>query len=138
MWQITEFFIGRELKKNVNTKLHSNQFAYQQGKGTTEALFHILKDWIMELDQKDTLAVNAAFVDFSKAFDMMRPELLTEKLRELCVNENVINLADSFLTNRSACTVHRPSNSKSSVKPVYVGVPQGTLLGPIFMKYLRK
>ena len=72
----------RCLKDDLGRKLHSNKYVYIQGKGTTDALVYSITVWVRKLDSQDTLAVHAVFLDFSKAFDIMRFDLLVGKLKK--------------------------------------------------------
>ena len=45
-------------------------------------------------------------MDFSKAFDSVRPELLSNKLKLLPLNAYIINWYHSFLYNGQQRTVH--------------------------------
>jgi hypothetical protein len=56
--KIVEFFVVKCLRNELNHKLNENQYAYTQGKGTTDALVYTLTDWVKKLDQKNTLAVH--------------------------------------------------------------------------------
>ena len=67
-------------------------------------------------------------IDMSKAFDRMDPNILIDKLRSLDVKDALINLIDSFLTNRT-CRV-KMDNSISDPLPVTMGAPQGIKLVP--------
>ena len=128
--KIAEHFFMAEYKKQVLPKIRKNQFAYQPRLGTVDALVYAIDNWTHLLDDKNTAAVNIMFKDFSKAFDCMQPELLKERLQGMEVTSDIIKLSQSFLSNRQQCV--RVGNTKSTYLPVKVGVPQGTLSGPLF------
>jgi hypothetical protein len=133
--KVLEHFLVDSLK-DVTTKLEQNQYAYREKRGTTDALTYALTTWAKGLDQPDTAAVNAVFIDFSKAFDSMRPDVLETKLRDRGVSHCLALLVRSFLIGRETCVVHRETSSRSSTKESSLGVPQGTLLGPVLWNIL--
>jgi hypothetical protein len=49
--------------------IKDNQFAYQKGKSTTDALITAIDLWTKVLDEKPNNSITAAFLDMSKAFD---------------------------------------------------------------------
>ena len=67
---------------------------------------------------------------FRKAFDTVPHELLKLKLHSYGVSKQVLNWISSFVANRSQSVVVNGSSSAKS--NVLSGVPQGTVLGPIF------
>ena len=88
-------------------KLTTSQYAYTDGVGCVDALVDALSYWTKHLDAKDNICIQSAFVDFSKAFDMMNPTILDAKLENLCVNSSHRKLINSFLTDRAACVADR-------------------------------
>ena len=78
---------------------------------------------------------DAAYLDFSKAFNSAPPERLLRKLFALGV-KGLLNWIRSFLTNHTKIVV--VEGSHSSPKQMICGVPQGSCLGPIlFIAYLN-
>ena len=72
----------------------------------------------------------AIFVDFKKAFDVTDHDLLLRELFLYGMSDTVLELLQSYLTNRQQCdTVGTKTSSLSTLKS---GVPQGSVLGPIF------
>ena len=128
--KVAEYFIARMLKTATKDELTLKQYAYTDGVGCVDALVDALSNWTKHIDQKDNLCIQSAFVDFSKAFDMMNPTILDTKLSRLNVNSSLRQLINSFLTSRSACVANKPTGECSSKLPVSRGVPQGTILGP--------
>ena len=128
--KIAEFFFTKELKKYLIPKIPEYQYAYQKNKGTTDALIYTLDRWTSMLDHKDNAYVEAILADFSKAFDRMQPKILVETLMKLDIPNDLILLANDFLHDRQQCV--RLGKHKSSYAPIRVGVPQGTITGPIF------
>ena len=81
------------------------------------------------LDDKDSFAVQALYLDFSKAFDLMRPDILAKKLIAAGINSSTIRVILNFLTDRSQCVSYMGNKSES--QSVKIGVPQGTISGPV-------
>ena len=78
--------------------------------------------------------------DLKSAFDKVQPQMILKKLRDLCVDDSVIELLGSYLTDRTfAVTV---VDESSDVHDVSSGVLQGGSVSPmlyaIFVLDLRE
>ena len=105
------------------------QYAYTRNIGTTDALVNFSSSVASLLDCNDNLGVQAIMLDFSKAFDKMRPDLAVKKLLKLKIDGYLVAIVQDFLSNREQCVRFR--NEKSIFSPINIGVPQGTVLGPL-------
>ena len=70
------------------------------------------------------------FVDLKKAFDTVDHEILLQKLKLVGIPGSAFLLLKSYLTGRTQrCEVNRSISGENDVK---CGVPQGSILGPLF------
>ena len=85
-------------------------------------------------DQLDTIAI---YIDFKKAFDTVNDTLLTKKLsKNFNFGENICQLIESYLTNRTQSTYINGSSSEEC--SISYGVPQGSILGPkLFLMFIN-
>ena len=63
---------------NENNILNSNQFGFQKGKSTEDALVEFSKRLYNEIDTSNNIL--SIFIDFSKAFDTVPHDLLIRKM----------------------------------------------------------
>ena len=70
------------------------------------------------------------FFDISKAFDKVWHEGLIFKIKSMGISDALLELIKSFLTNRFQRVVLNCQTSEWL--PVKAGVPQGSVLGPLF------
>lgn len=133
--KVAEEIILKRLRSSIGNKLQKNQYAYQAQISTVDALLHLIHNWCQELDNSHTSHITTVFIDMSKAFDRMDPNLLIQKLSALNVNSGLIKLIDNFLTNRK-CSVKLLKSSE--YKDISMGAPQGTKLGPwLWLVYIN-
>ena len=70
------------------------------------------------------------FLDISKAFDKVWHERLILKLNQYGISENLLRLIKCFLKNRKQKVAL--NGQTSSWTNVLAGVPQGSILSPLF------
>ena len=72
------------------------------------------------------------FIDFSKAFDTIKHDILLEKLNHYGIRGIALELINSYLCNRKHY-VYYDNQCYSDLSDKSVGVPQGSDLGPLFL-----
>lgn len=110
-----------------NNLFNSNQFGFRKGVSTTTAIIQVLKLLYKNLDQHKKCV--GVFLDLSKAFDLVNHEILIKKLECYGVRGNTLDWFKSYLNNRKHYVY--ANNYKSEVLESTVGVPQGSILGPL-------
>ena len=84
---------------------------------------------------KNDIPINV-FLDLSKAFDTIDHNILQNKLAYYGLNGSALQLFISYLQNRKQFTEIEQINSDSL--PITIGVPQGSVLGPLlFIIYIN-
>ena len=74
------------------------------------------------------------YIDLSKAFDSLQHDILLEKLAHYGLTNKAIALLKSYLSNRKQYV--QLSDVRSSVRSISVGVPQGSILGPLLLNII--
>ena len=105
---------------------HPNQFAYQQGRGCTEASF-VLQEAVHHYIERGS-KVYACFLDSSKAFDTVWTDGLFYKLHCLGINGKTWRLLRNWYKKLSSCV--SLNGLMSDLFPVRQGVRQGGVLSP--------
>ena len=79
------------------------------------------------------LATATLFIDLKKAFDTIDHNILISKLEHYGFRGKFLNLCSSFLKHRKCRTLVNGLLSNES--EINIGVPQGSVLGPLFFYY---
>ena len=107
--------------------LNDNQYGFRHGHSTTLAISHFYENL---LDSRDKgKATCAILVDLSKAFDSVNHDVLIFKLSRYGIRGPALLLLRSYLSNRKQFV--NSNNLNSNFANIEVGVPQGSVLGPL-------
>ena len=131
---------GKILEKLVYDSLYShlvscevldpNQSGFRPGDSTVNQLLSITHTIFQAFDCNPLLDVRSVYLDISKAFDRVWHDGLIYKLKRCGVSGQLLLLIQSFLSGRKQRTVL--NGQSSNWGDISAGVPQGSILGPLF------
>ncbi len=130
--KVLEGVVMSQLSPFLGQRLPAQQWGFRPARSTAGALAAAHGSWCRARAQGKTLAI-AAF-DFSSAFDTLGVEELMPKLRRLDIGEEAVTWVRNYLSNRLQRV--RYGSACSSLRGVFYGVPQGSLLGPLLFTTL--
>ena len=119
-WYLVQFL-------SDNNVISTSQYGFQKGKSTQDALIDFCKAIYGELEESNQAL--SIFIDFSKAFDTVPHDILISKMEYYGIKGNLSKWFRDYLCNRSQRTC--VEGHISTTQPITLGVPQGSVLGPL-------
>ena len=101
---------------------------YKKNYRTQHVITRLVEACRERLDEN--FVVGTVLTDLSKAFDWIAYDLLIAKLAAYGFSDTALRYVYSYLSNRKQCV--RINNTYSNYQKIKSGVPQGSILGPIF------
>ena len=112
----------------MNEILYLRQFGFRKNHSTPHALIHLLNKITSAIDQRETTV--GIFLDLSKAFDTIDHDILFTKLEHYGIRDAALQWIKSYFSYRYQFVQF--NQSCSPMQTIKYGVPQGSILGPLF------
>ena len=113
-----------------NGLLNVNQSGFRPGDSTVNQLLLITHKIYSAFEENPSRETRAVFLDLSKAFDRVWHDGLMYKMECCGISGDLLTLIQSFLSDRKQRVVLNGKSSQWST--ISAGVPQGSVLGPLF------
>ena len=118
---------------NENDQLYESQYGFRSQHSCDNAVGEVVSRIVKNLESGYTSV--AIFLDFSKAFDMLKHELLLHKMERYGLHGTVLDWFKSYLSNRKIRVKCKPTSTGqtevSEEYPIEYGTPQGSCLRPL-------
>ena len=111
----------------VNNLLFKDQFGFRNKMSTNSAPLQFTDSLLESMDEGHVTGV--VYLDLKKAFDTVDNSLLLLKLTDYDISAACLKWFHSYLSQRSQKT--SIGDALSSKRNVTIGVPQGSVLGPL-------
>ena len=125
--RLMTFFIKHKI-------LYPYQFSFQSKISTSHAMLDLITASYDNID--NNVHTGLVFIDFKKAFDTVCHKILLTKLAHYGIRGVAYKLLSSYLSGRKQYV--NCKQTKSDLKDIEYGVPQGSSLGPLlFLIYIN-
>jgi hypothetical protein len=126
--KIFETIVYNHMKSSFFPLYGNHQFGFREHCSTTTALIALHNHATYHLDSLSVLGVQIFALDYSKAFDKLRFDVIVKALVDSQLPHCFVKWITTYLVNRTQCT--RLNDTLSCISHVTSGVPQGSILGP--------
>ena len=123
-----ERILLKHLLSEIEEYLDPYRFSYRKNKSTEDATL-LYNNLVVEHLENKNAYVRSVFIDFSSAFNTLKPAIVINKLRTLNVSPILCKFILDFLTNREQRV--RINDILSTVLSISTGAPQGCVLSAI-------
>jgi len=113
---------------NDNNLIYNLQFGFRKNYNTTMAVITLIDKIVTGIDKNEMTL--GTFLDFSKAFDTINHVISLNKLNKYGIRGVANRLIGNYLSNRKQFVSY--DNSYSETLSINCGMPQGSILGPLF------
>ena len=110
---------------------HPNQFGFRKKDSTIDAIAKLTET----VHESRNCQVATFFIDLRKAFDTVDHQILLQKLKLYGIRGVCLRWFSDYLSKRQPCI--SVNNCNSSWLKLNCGVPQGSILGPLFLIYIN-
>ena len=118
--------ILKRIRNKISPEISDQQFGFVAGKGTANAVFSLRMLAERCLDVQKEIFI--CFVDYEKAFDKVRHEILMNILNSLMLDGRDLRIIKNLYWNQRVAV--RVAGDKSSWQDIRRGVRQGCVLSP--------
>ncbi|KAJ8017557.1 hypothetical protein HOLleu_44948 [Holothuria leucospilota] len=117
-----------------NKLLCDNQSGFRPAHSCETALINMVDTWLENIDKG--LYTGIILIDLSKAFDTVNHDILLNKLKVYGCSNHALTWFTSYLSDRKQSV--QIKNMLSKCSDIKIGVPQGSILGPLlFTLYIN-
>jgi len=118
----------------ANNILTPDQFGFRKAHSAVHPMVHMMNFVSRALNKKETAI--AIFCDLRKAFDTVNHDILLKKMHKMGIRGVELDWFKNYLSNRKQFVYL--NGKSSSLLEILLGVPQGSILGPIlFLIYIN-
>ena len=118
---------------NSTNQIYSKQYGFRSKHSTDQAVSEIMGKILKNAEKK--IPTVALFLDLSKAFDTLEHSIVLSKMERYGIRGCAHQWFESYLRNRKliakCVTTSSGSATKSDVRDIEFGTPQGSCLGPL-------
>ena len=126
--KIFERILFNQISEFIEPFLSKLLTGFRKNHSTQHSLIKMIEHWKKLLDKGFHIGV--VYMDLSKAFDVLKHDLLIAKLEAYGFKKDSVQYIQSYLADRMQRT--NINSQFSEWKKSFIGVPQGSILGPLF------